>query len=327
MDHLTRSLLNTYTAQPLDRVAHLRKDSDKLAQQYQHPQAIYLVLHEHTIVMLGDQALQLNQAQWQSLALEQTPALLGLRLSDHIPVFKINLHDPASDLAALDLDPALLMSRSLRDVTLDLGLETAALYSYALILNHWHITTRHCTRCGTILLQGEGGSIQQCLSDVCGHIEFPRINPAVIMRVTAGDKILLARQASWPEHRYSVLAGFVEIGETLESAVQREVFEEVGVKVDNIRYHSSQPWPFPNSMMLAYSAEANDTSLDLEDDDIDQALWLTAAELREQMQSGNVLPPPNLSISYRLIDDWFQAETGESLAAFQANLAWPDQAD
>lgn len=327
MDHLSRSLLNTYTAQPLDRVAHLRKDPVKLAQQYEHPQALFLVLDGHNIVMVGDQPLQLNQTQWQSLQLDHTPSLLGLRLSDSIPVFKVNVRDLMSDLVALDIDPSVLASHSLREVTLKLGMETAAIYSYALILNHWHITTRHCTRCGTLLRQGEGGSIQQCANGNCRHIEFPRINPAVIMRVTCGNKILLARQASWPEHRYSVLAGFVEIGETLESAVQREVFEEVGVTVENICYHSSQPWPFPNSLMLGYRAEAKDTTLDLEDDDIDQALWLSAEELREQMIAGTVMPPPNLSISYRLIDDWFQAETGETLETFQSNLPWHSPAE
>ena len=322
MDHLSRSLLNTYTAQPLDRAAHLRKDADNLAQQYQHPDALFLVLDGHNVVMLGDQPLQLNQMQWQSLKLEHTPSLLGLRLRDNIPVFKVNIRELLSDLAALDIDPALLQSSSLRDVTPKLDIDTAAMYSYALILNHWHITTRHCTRCGTLLRQGEGGSVQQCASDACGHIEFPRINPAVIMRVTCGEKILLARQASWPEHRYSVLAGFVEIGETLESAVQREVFEEVGVHIDNICYQSSQPWPFPNSLMLGYSAEAEDTTLDLEADDIDQALWLSADELRAQMIAGTVMPPPNLSISYRLINDWFEAQTGETLETFQSNLPW-----
>jgi NAD+ diphosphatase len=172
------------------------------------------------------------------------------------------------------------------------------------------------------LVHKQGGLTQQCTNEECGHIEFPRINPAVIMRITNGDKILLARQESWPERRFSVLAGFVEIGEPLESAVQREVMEEVGLAVENIQYHSSQPWPYPNSYMLGYTAEASTLEVHLEQDDITQAVWLTAAELREKNLSGEVLTPPNLSISYRLIDDWFEQQTGDTLASIQPQEPW-----
>ena len=142
------------------------------------------------------------------------------------------------------------------------------------------------------------------------------------MRVTHGDKILLARQETWPEGRYSVLAGFVEVGETLESAVQREVMEEVNVPVENINYHSCQPWPFPNSLMLGYTAEASATEFELEQDDIAEAMWLTADELIEKMQQGTVMPPPNLSISYTLINDWFVEKTGTQLSEYQPEVSW-----
>jgi len=140
------------------------------------------------------------------------------------------------------------------------------------------------------------------------------------MRVTRGNKILLARQASWPEFKYSVLAGFVEVGETLEHAVAREVMEEVNIPVENINYHSSQPWPFPNSFMLGYTAEASSDVFELEQDDIEHALWLTAEEMKVSMTEGTVLPPPDLSISYSLINDWFQAETGMSLNQFKDSV-------
>ena len=162
--------------------------------------------------------------------------------------------------------------------------------------------------------------MQQCTNEACKHIEFPRINPAVIMRVTKGNKILLARQASWPEFKYSVLAGFVEVGETLEHAVEREVMEEVNIPVENINYHSSQPWPFPNSFMLGYTAEASSDAFELEQDDIEHALWLTAEELKTNMVEGTVLPPPDLSISYSLINDWFYGETGMTLNEFKSSL-------
>jgi NAD+ diphosphatase len=243
------------------------------------------------------------------------------------PIFKININDPETVLAPLLNNPEFsdvnaFEAQTLREFTRYLDNDTASMYGYASILNHWHQTTRFCTRCGSGLAQKEGGVIQQCTNDDCRHIEFPRINSAVIMRVTHGDKILLARQETWPEGRYCVLAGFVDVVETLESAVQREVMEEVNVPVENINYHSCQPWPFPNSLMLGYTAEASATEFELEQDDIAEAMWLTADELIEKMQQGTVMPPPNLSISYTLINDWFVEKTGTQLSEYQPEVSW-----
>ena len=137
------------------------------------------------------------------------------------------------------------------------------------------------------------------------------------MRVTCGDKILLARQNTWPENRYSVLAGFVEPGETLEHAVHREVKEESGIEVDTVHYHSSQPWPFPNSLMIGYTAKTNQMELDIEDDDLETAIWLNPDELTREMDSRNVILSPPISISHRLIEDWFMEKTGRSIKDWQ----------
>lgn len=335
MDHLSRSLLNTYTAQPLDRVAHGRKDEAWLTKQAMHPDAQFLVLNNHNIMAHGQQPLILNQSQFQQLNIPQQPSLLGMKDSGTeqvSPVFKFNSKAPETELAPLlnnseFSDTDTFEAHPLREITQFLDHDTASMYAYASILNHWHETTRFCTRCGTGLEQKEGGVMQQCTNDDCRHIEFPRINSAVIMRVTHGDKILLARQDTWPEGRYSVLAGFVEVGETLESAVQREVMEEVNVPVENVNYHSSQPWPFPNSLMLGYTAEAVATEFELEQDDIAEAMWLTAAELKQKMLEGTVMPPPNLSISYRLINDWFVEQTGQQLSEYQSQLPWHEEAE
>jgi len=340
MDHFSRSLLNTYTAQPLDRSAHGRKDPDWLAAQFAKSSSEFLVLDGHAVVTVNRTPLILSHAQFQTLKLSEQPSLLGIKKNGDVAVFSVNIKEPAVALAgfiASQLDEAeaesktsistsssselnVIESLSLREITYEIDPDIAGMYSYATLLNHWHITTRFCTRCGSALEIKEGGSMQQCSSEPCGHIEFPRINPAVIMRVTMGNKILLARQASWPEFRYSVLAGFVEVGETLEHAVEREVLEEVNIPVENINYHSSQPWPFPNSFMLGYTAEASSDSFDLEQDDIEHALWLTAEEFKAKMTEGTVLPPPDISISYSLINDWFQAETGLSLNEFKSSL-------
>ncbi len=351
MDHLHHSLLNTYTAQPLDRSAHGRKDPDWLATQLADTRSEYLILNGHGIVTINRAPLILSQDQFHALNASDkltnpvNPLLLGLKKTDNTPVFLVNTTEPEEDLSALfqpilnninsldDIDNTEVIDNakaienqsierlSLREITREIDPEMASMYSYATVLNHWHITTRFCTRCGSALEIKEGGSVQQCTNESCSHIEYPRINPAVIMRVTKDNKILLARQANWPEYRYSVLAGFVEVGETLEQAVEREVMEEVNISVKNINYHSSQPWPFPNSMMLGYTAEASSDAIDLEQDDIEDALWLTAEELKVKMIEGTLLPSPDISISYSLINDWFQAQTGISLNEFRSSLA------
>lgn len=332
MDHLSRSLINTFSAQPLDRAAHGRKDENWLLTQANHPNARYLVLNDHHVVSCQGQALILTQEQFQLLDLSRQPALLGIHsagTSQAYPVYKVNSRHPEVELRPLLALPEFAHIEtfefvSLRQLAFNLDHETGSMYAYASILNHWHETTRFCTRCGSGLQQQEGGIIQRCSNAACGHTEFPRINSAVIMRITHGDKLLLARQETWPEHRFSVLAGFVEVGETLESAVQREVYEEVKIRVRNIHYQSSQPWPFPNSLMLGYSAEAINTDFELDQDDIGEALWLTADELRDKMREGSVMPPPNLSISYRLINDWFVGHTGHELSEYQPPKPWQD---
>ncbi|PID47398.1 MAG: NAD(+) diphosphatase [Proteobacteria bacterium] len=331
MDHHSRSLLNTFSAQPLDRAAHQRKDKRWLAEQEEHPNARFLVLNNHNIVTDKNRPLILSQAQRQQIDIASTPGLLGLSVENAqaYPVYKINSQQPDIELAPLlkageFADTQQFDAVPLRKLAPHLDNTMASMCAYASVLNHWHETTRFCTRCGTGLQQKEGGLIQQCNSEDCRHIEFPRINSAVIMRITHSDKILLARQDTWPERRFSVLAGFVEVGETLESAVQREVYEEVKIRVENIQYQSSQPWPFPNSLMLGYSAEAINTDFELEQDDIAEALWLTADELRKKILGGCIIPPSNLSISYQLINDWFAVQTGQMLSEYQPSSAWQD---
>lgn len=143
------------------------------------------------------------------------------------------------------------------------------------------------------------------------HQEFPRLEPAVIMRVVdPDDRILLARHPSWGQGRFSVLAGFVEPGESLEETVRREVMEEVGVVVDAVEYVKSQPWPFPSSLMLAFGAAALTTDLVLQEEEIAEAAWFSRSELQVAMQSGEVAMPPVLSVAHQLIEAWMGSRDG-----------------
>jgi NAD+ diphosphatase len=137
---------------------------------------------------------------------------------------------------------------------------------------------------------------------VCKHDFFPRIDPAIIVLVTDGERALLGRQASWPPNRYSTIAGFVEPGESLEDAVAREVMEETAIEVTSARYDSSQPWPFPSSLMLGFHATAVPGSPVKIGQELEDAAWFT----REQINSGATLVPPSHAISYRLISAWLE---------------------
>lgn len=177
----------------------------------------------------------------------------------------------------------------------------------ALGFGQWRARTRFCPRCGTRLRPRADGRALHC--DGCGTEHFPRLEPAVIMRVRdADDRLLLGRQPSWPPGRFSILAGFVDPGESIEDAVRREVHEEVGVRVGAVAYVASQPWPFPASLMLGYDARAETTDLRLLDDEIAEAAWFSRDELVAAMAAREVFVPPSVSISSWLIQDWLGAD-------------------
>jgi NAD+ diphosphatase len=194
--------------------------------------------------------------------------------------------------------------RSLREVGALLSDRDAGLFATMLGLANWHAAHTHCPRCGAITEPDQSGWIRRCPQEGSEH--YPRTDPAVIMAVTdAADRLLLARSPNWPEGRLSVLAGFVEPGESLEAAVAREVFEEVGVVVEQIRYLGSQPWPFPSSLMVGFTSRAVDPTLHLDMEEIVEAVWVTRAELREMVLAGRFGISPTVSISRRIIEQWY----------------------
>ena len=194
----------------------------------------------------------------------------------------------------------------LRGVAGELMHDEAGVLAYARAMILWRERHRFCGRCGAPTRPAEAGHVRKCSNDQCGTQQFPRIDPAVIVLVTDGERALLGRQASWPPGRYSTIAGFVEPGESLEDAVAREVHEETGVEIDAVDYHSSQPWPFPASLMLGFAAHASSTQIRRIDDELEDARWFT----RAQIAAGEVALPTTHSISFRLIEDWY--DTGSA---------------
>ena len=171
----------------------------------------------------------------------------------------------------------------------------------------WHNTHKFCGSCGFQNFSKEGGFVMKCSNDKCGKSHFPRTDPAIITLISFQDKVLLGRSPRFPDSMYSTLAGFVEPGESLEQALEREVFEEVGIKVKNIKYFNSQPWPFPASLMLGFFAEAVNDQMTIDYDEIEDAHWFSINELKSLEHpsiSGGFKLPRVDSIARRLVDTW-----------------------
>ena len=187
--------------------------------------------------------------------------------------------------------------------------DEAPLVFHALGLAEWHHATRHCPRCGGALQAAASGHELVC--SACGRRQFPRTDPAVIMAITHGspgaddERLLLGRQAAWPEGRFSTLAGFLEPGESLEDAVRREVAEEVGVRVGEVTYFGNQPWPLPASLMLGFHGRAESTEITVDGTEIEAARWFTRAEVEREATEGSLMLPGGVSISRSLVEHWY----------------------
>jgi NAD+ diphosphatase len=290
---------NVFAGSPLNRADQRRKDGDWIAQSLAHPESRVLPVWRGQNLVRGMEGAAPNFAALPAPALRQhlrdRPwAFLGLR--DDTPFFALDLSSLDDPLAP----PPGASFEDLRRIGAILPAEDAAILAHARGLMHWRTRHRFCAVCGAACHPINAGHVMACAG--CGAHHFPRTDPAVIMLVTHGDRALLGQPARFRDRRvFTTLAGFVEPGETLEEAVAREVFEETGVRVANVRYHSSQPWPFPASIMLGFLADALSTDITIDPAEISEAGWFTReAALR---QDGFLLPPP-LSIARRLIGDW-----------------------
>ena len=195
-------------------------------------------------------------------------------------------------------------ANTLREIAGNLSQQDLELAVTALALINWHESHQKCPRCGSNTEMIENGWVRKCITDGTQH--FPRTDPAIIVAVQdRNGRICLGRQSIWPEGRYSNFAGFVEPGENLEAAVIREVEEESGLKVSEIRYLSSQPWPFPNSIMLAFEAFTDQPEKARPDGvEIEDLKWFTKDQLRQAINDGSLKLPPVTSVSGKMIEGW-----------------------
>ncbi|GAA2492545.1 hypothetical protein GCM10009858_33180 [Terrabacter carboxydivorans] len=208
-------------------------------------------------------------------------------------------------------DPAEDGWLTLRQAGEALASRDAGIFTTALALANWHASHTFCPRCGAPTHPVQAGWVRRCEREGSEH--YPRTDPAVIMSVVDPDeRLLLGRGAHWPEGRFSVLAGFVEPGESFEAAVAREVAEEVGVTVDEVRYLGNQPWPFPSSVMIGFEATTRGTELTIDPVEMAEARWVSREEYRDLLRSGTIRTPSGISIAKRIIEHWL-GQTVESV--------------
>lgn len=299
MDHITPSRPNPYTGGTLDRAAHKREDAAWVDAALNHPASRFAVFWQGKTLVSGLEA-KAPQAALAARPEVSAPAIF-LGLQHGIPIFTIDISAIENPHEALSLPDAPFTD--MRQITGTLHPDDATILATARAMLHWHAKNKFCSVCGAANTPVRGGYVLQCSQ--CGTEHFPRTDPAVIMLVAREDKILLGQSLKFPIERnlYSTLAGFVEPGESLEDAVRREVLEEVGVRVGTVRYHSSQPWPFPASLMLGYYALALTEEITLETAEMRDARWFTRTDIANRAALGFNLPPHD-SIARRLIDDW-----------------------
>jgi NAD+ diphosphatase len=289
------------------RFAELRQDEPGLAAAWSHPDTKVLVLSEGQVFVVDEpDPDRPDQIRTRLVTVPAYDAPEGERYflggdENGHAFFAV----PAETLPGrLDGDarPA-----SLREVGTRLDDRDAGLFTHAVALEYWHRSNRFCSRCGYATELASAGHLRRCAQ--CGTEHYPRTDAAVIMAVVdAEDRILLGNGVSWGSNRFSVLAGFVEPGETLEQAVAREVAEEVGLTVTSVGYLGSQPWPFPCSLMLGFVATVADPDrLRVDGVEILAARWFTRTELAEAIASGEVGISARISIARSLIEHWYGA--------------------
>ncbi len=274
---------NTFAGEALDRAGPHRRDEAWLAARVADPATRVVAASAAGVIVAGERP--------RLFAVDALPEGLELVLlgvdGEGRAVFAA---DPGDELPG--------ERRGLRDLAPVLSQAEGGMVAHAVGLLNWHRRHRFCANCGAPSVAREAGHVRVC--PVCGTQHHPRTDPVVIMLVTDGDRALLGRQAQWPAGRYSALAGFVEPGESLEEAVAREVREEAGVLVAEVRYRSSQPWPFPSSLMLGFSARWAGGEPAVRDAELEDVGWFT----RQAIVDGDVQLPPPTAIARRLIDEW-----------------------
>ncbi len=294
----------TFTGSGVERLSPLRQEAEELAAAFAAADTRFVPIWQSRCLLQDGGVVVCRREQLEpSAGGHDTAIFLGRRGGQALFAIEVRGDAPPPALPAAGF-------RSLREVLGAVSEADAALLAYARAMLLWQERHRFCGVCGAPNQPRDGGFVMTCTNPACDTKSFPRIDPAVIVLVHRGDRCLLGRQASWPEGRFSTVAGFVEPGESLEDAVVREVHEETNIQVGECTYIGSQPWPFPAAMMLGFHATGLSDDIRFNDGELVEARWLS----RDDIRAGAVLLPPRESIAFRLIEAWFDAEGGTPLA-------------
>lgn len=296
---------NIFAGAFVDRSGHRREDPAWLSSALESSDSLFVPVWGDKCLASGEPLSSVLLSRGEIGGYLEAAEVIFLGIYRARPAFAVPI-EPDQEAPFSDLG----QFHDLRYLGSGLPVDEANLVAHARALVLWHRAQKFCGRCGALSRAESGGNTRLCVGPECGIRIFPRVDPAIIVLVSKGERCLLGRQAGWPEGRYSTIAGFVEPGESLEDAVQREVREETNVSVRDVRYHSSQPWPFPSSLMLGFTAEAISDHILLNDGELEDARWFT----RKELESGFPKLPYRLSIARRLVDDWIGEETGSERA-------------
>lgn len=302
----------TFGGSGFDRAAEMRGQSESLQT---HKEARAVLLWHGKPMISGDELLRVPMGH--PVMHDAAPAMVFLGREDGAPVFAADLPQwepagPAAETLNSFLDQSLQQHPAvadaafaeLRAVMTRLSPRDAELATTAKAVMEWHRSHRFCARCGGESQMAMGGWQRDCAA--CGGHHFPRTDPVVIMLITHGNSVLVGRSPGWPEGMYSLLAGFVEPGETIEAAVRREVFEEAGIRVGAVSYLSSQPWPFPASLMLGCAGDALNKDLTIDPLEIEDAMWVTREDMADAFAGNHpkLLPARKGAIAHFLLEAW-----------------------
>jgi NAD+ diphosphatase len=292
---------NTFAGSPLDRVSDRRSDAAWLAEKLAEPQTQVAAVWGGKFLVVGDALAWIGGDMAQAIAGGVGP-LLFLGLQDDAAVFALEFDgddDPtAGPLAGLGV------FEELRPLASRLSPEEAAIAAATRAMFEWRRRHRFCAACGQPNRQAEGGWKRIC--EACGTQHFPRTDPVVIMLACHGERVMLGRQEAWPAGQFSALAGFMEPGESIEEACARELSEEAGLRTLSVRYHSSQPWPFPANLMIGLIAEVEDDEGTPDQTELSEVRWFTRAEARDLLEGRieGLRTPNRIAIAGQLLRAW-----------------------
>lgn len=297
-----------FAASSLDRTSHLRRDAAWLEAALSNESSRFLPFHRLNVLVKAERP----ELAWANPAIRGVmdarigPVYLGLR--DGLAHFAVDLsplHDPVTELGLAGA----ANFADVRMIASSLPPGEASIVAQGRQMLDWHARHRYCAVCGHATSVKEAGYLREC--DECDAQHFPRTDPVVIMLVHDGARCLLGRQAGWPAKMWSALAGFVEAGETLEDAVRREVMEEAGIPVGEVRYQASQPWPFPSSLMIGCMAQALGEAITVDKSELEDVRWFPRETVLRALADpsadvGFFMPPP-MAIAHHLIKIWAES--------------------